>query len=92
MFSEVVGEKLNNHFHIYKTSYTEERGQLDPISINDVTRRGKGGRKLQQMRHGLTTKILVARFVKHEDELLREVVGLLLPSPQGHFPHLPGMA
>lgn len=46
MFSEVVGEKRNNHFNIYKTSYTEERGQLVPISINDVTRRGKGGEEI----------------------------------------------
>lgn len=43
------------------------------------------------MRHGLTTKTPVATFVKHEDELLREAVGSLLPSPQGHFPHLSGV-
>lgn len=65
MFSKVV-DKLN-HFYIYKTSYTEGGGQLVLISLNDVTRKGgRGRRKLQQMRHGLTTKTLVARFVKHE--------------------------
>lgn len=31
------------------------------------------------------------KICQTEDELLRRVVGSLFPSPEGHFPHLPGM-